>query len=76
MSDLLVQIAKLSVADRIRLVQDILSTIPVEQPTDTVETRQEAELERRSRALANGKMKTVPWQNIEAELIKRYDLQP
>ncbi|TAK34369.1 MAG: hypothetical protein EPO28_16135 [Saprospiraceae bacterium] len=76
MAELLVEISKLSIAARIRLVQEILGTIAKEAEGQEFEFTNvhRAEIESRSASIANGKAKTVSWDKIESALIERYGL--
>jgi putative addiction module component (TIGR02574 family) len=78
MAELITTISKLSIADRIRLVQEILATISKEtagQEEVGLTDAQLIEIEKRSKSIANGTAKTKSWDAIEAALIERYDLQ-
>ena len=80
MAELIATITKLSIADRIRLVQEILSTIseettPVKEGFELTK-EQLKEVQKRSIAITKGTAKTVSWDAIEATLIERYELQP
>ena len=59
MGDLIQEISKLSVNDRIQLVQAILQTIVLDQ---------------RSTDIAEGNVKTIPWDHIQLKLAQRYGL--
>ncbi len=74
MADLILEITKLSIADRIKLVQEILSTIAKDADSqDFVLTdTHRKEIERRSASLTNGKAKTISWEKIETALTERY----
>ncbi len=74
MADLILEITKLSIADRIKLVQEILSTIAKDTDSQdfALTDAQRTEIERRSASLANGKAKTVSWDKIETALTERY----
>ncbi len=80
MAELITAITKLSIAERIRLVQEILSTISTEaaqgQTSIELTKKQTTEVEKRSQTIANGTAKTVSWDVVEIALIKRYGLQP
>lgn len=60
MGDLIQEISKLSVNDRIQLVQAILQTIVLDQ---------------RSADIVEGNVKTIPWEHIQLKLAQRYNLQ-
>ena len=72
MAELMVEITKLSIAERIRLVQEILATIPSEEGLERntgLTKPQIQEMELRSASIKNGTAKTVSWENIEKALI-------
>ena len=73
MADLILEITKLSITDRIKLVQEILGTIAKDADSQsfTLNDAQQAEIERRSASLANGKAKTISWDKIETALTER-----
>jgi len=74
MADLILEITKLSIADRIKLVQEILGTIAKDGDSkDFVMTdAHRTEIERRSASLANGAAKTVSWDKIETAFTEHY----
>jgi putative addiction module component (TIGR02574 family) len=75
MGDLIQEISKLSVNDRIRLVQAILQTIAVEQePTESFDLSdvQKKEIEKRSTDVKEGLVKSVSWEEIQLKLAQRY----
>lgn len=77
MSKLISEISKLSIPDRIQLVQAILTTISedTKKERDYVLTNEQLqEVEKRSAALVNGEVKGVSWDAIETKLIRRYEL--
>jgi putative addiction module component (TIGR02574 family) len=77
MAEFLVEIAKLSVAQRIQLVQEILATIAQEESMGhdfEVTEAQIAELQMRSKSLAAGGARSTPWAMIQTQLIERYGL--
>jgi len=73
MSNLLIEIAKLSVSERLLLVQEILGTIAIDNE-EALTTVQKKEIDNRSTSIKNKTAKTVSWDDIEASLIKRYEL--
>ncbi len=78
MAELIATIAKLSIADRIRLVQEILATISVEiesQAEIGLTKDQLKEVEKRSLSITKGTANAVSWDAVEAALIERYGLQ-
>lgn len=74
MAEILVEIAKMSLADRIRLVQEILQTISEETEIESfsLSERQKAEVESRSNALKNGEVQSVSWVSVKSKLDERY----
>jgi len=73
MSNLLIEIAKLSISERLLLVQEILGTIAIDNE-EVLTTIQKKEIDNRSTSIKNKTAKTVSWDDIEASLIKRYEL--
>lgn len=76
MTELLVEISKLSVQQRILLVQEILQTISEEANADAfvlTETHRR-ELDNRSTAIQNGEVSTVAWEDIKTKLEQRYGI--
>ncbi len=63
---------KLSVAERIQLVEDIWDSIAIESP-DALELtpEQRAELRRRLEAHRVDPSTSIPWEQVRAELFKR-----
>lgn len=79
MAELIATISKLSIADRIRLVQEILATISVEiesQAEVGLTKDQLKEVEKRSLSITKGTASTVSWDAVEAALIERYGIKP
>lgn len=77
MSDLIKEISKISVADRIALVQAILQTISGEtEPSSesSLTDVQLSEIEARSASIASGEAATISWERIQAKLKQRYGL--
>ncbi len=77
MANLIAEISKLSILERIQLVQEILSTISSDTQKDDdfqLTKTQIKEMEKRSASIKNGTAKTVSWDSIEATLTKRYEL--
>ncbi len=74
MADLILEITKLSISDRIKLVQEILGTIAKDTDSQdfALTDAQRTEIERRLASLANGKAKTISWDKIETALTERY----
>lgn len=76
MTELIAEISKLSVQQRISLVQEILQTISEEAGTEdfVLTEAHRRELDKRSAAVQNGKVATVAWDEIQIKLSKRYGL--
>ena len=74
MTELIAEISKLSVQERILLVQEILQTISEEAGagTFTLTEAQRQELNKRSAAFQNGEVATVSWDTVKAKLAERY----
>lgn len=78
MTELVAEIAKMSLAGRIKLVQAILQTIAAETENNIafeLSPAQSALIEKRSLEIVTGMVQTIPWDNIEAKIAKRYGLQ-
>ena len=65
MSDLVKQIAKLSIQERIILVQEILDTISKDMEEPSLSATQLEEIDRRSVSIITGKAKTVSWEKFD-----------
>lgn len=75
MSELIVEISKLSVAHRIDLIQAILATIALDASENIELTpAQIALIEQRASDLASGHVQAVPWEQVQAKLVARYGL--
>ncbi len=74
MTELIAEISKLSVRERILLVQEILQTISEESDAEafTLTEKHRQELDKRSAAVQNGEVATISWDTIKAKLEKRY----
>ena len=53
---------------RARLAEKLLSSL--EEPEETVEAAWAAELVRRSRDVAEGRVKTIPWETVRAKVLR------
>ena len=73
MSELINQISKLSISERIQLVQEILATISSEEELSLSKSQLE-EIERRSESISTGKAKTVSWDKVQQAINERYGL--
>ena len=75
MGDLIHEISKLSIAERIQLVQAILDTIAADNASEKdfqMSKAQKKEVERRSAAIADSSTPTVSWESIQVKLEKRF----
>jgi putative addiction module component (TIGR02574 family) len=74
MTELIAEISKLSVRERILLIQEILQTISEESDAEafSLTENQRKELDKRSAAIQNGEVATVSWDVIKAKLEQRY----
>lgn len=76
MTELIVEISKLSVQQRILLVQEILQTISEEANADAfvLTDTHRRELDKRSNAIQSGEVATVAWDDIKIKLAQRYGI--
>jgi putative addiction module component (TIGR02574 family) len=74
MTELIAEISKLSVQERILLVQEILQTISEEAGAEAFALTevQRQELDKRSAAFQKGEVATVSWESVRAKLAERY----
>lgn len=66
--DLLAEALRLPRRERAKVAQELLSSL--EESTDDVAAAWAAELERRSREVANGRVQTVPWETVREGILK------
>jgi len=66
--ELLATILRLPRHERARMAEELLSSL--EEPEDVVAAAWAEELLRRSRAVAEGKAQTVPWETARAQILK------
>lgn len=64
---------KLSVADRLRLIDELVASIPDDQPSSVSEEWTQ-EIGRRSEQIDNGAVATEPWSEIRKRLRDRVGL--
>ena len=69
--ELLAQALRLSRRERARVAQELLSSL--EEDDDDVATAWAAELERRSRDLAEGRVQAVPWDVARTEILSELE---
>lgn len=65
--------AELSVADQQRLIDDLASAMPDDQPP-TLSEEWLAELERRSAEIDSGLVRTVSWAEVRSRLMRQVGL--
>lgn len=65
--------AQLSVADRLRLIDDLAATVPDDKPP-TLSPEWLSEIERRSAEIEAGTVSTVPWAEVRERLHKKVGL--
>lgn len=65
--------AQLSVADRLRLIDDLAATVPDDEPL-SLSPAWLAEIERRSAEIESGAVSTVPWEEVRLQLRKTVGL--
>jgi len=69
MSTLMPEIARLTLAERIQLVEDLWDSIAAEASQSVPLTEEQlAELQRRSRAHQQDPASAIPWEQVRAEL--------
>ena len=62
---------KLSAADRDRLIEAVLDSLPEDREHPPLSAEWMEEIERRSAAFERGETKAIPWETVKAELIER-----
>jgi putative addiction module component (TIGR02574 family) len=66
--ELLAEALRLPRRERARVAEELLSSL--EEPDDDVAAAWATELERRSREVAEGRVQTVAWETVRAEILK------
>lgn len=69
--ELLAEALRLPRAERARVVEELLASL--EEPADDVAAAWAAELERRSREVAEGRVPTVAWDTVRAEILNEIE---
>ena len=69
--ELLAEVLRLPRAERARVAEELLSSL--EEPADEVAAAWAAELERRSREVAEGRVQTVAWETVRMEILKELE---
>lgn len=65
--------AQLSVADRLRLIDELAGSVPDDEPP-TLSPEWLAEIERRSAEIDTGTVSTIPWEEVRQRLQKKVGL--
>jgi len=66
--ELLAEVLRPPRAERARVVEEVLTSL--EEPSDDVAAAWAAELERRSREVAEGRVQTVAWETVRTEILR------
>ena len=69
--ELLAKVLRLPRVERARVAEELLSSL--EESADEVATAWAAELERRSREVAEGRVPTVAWETVRTEILKELE---
>ena len=69
--ELLAEVLRLPRAERARVVEEVLTSL--EEPSDDVAAAWAAELERRSREVAEGRVQTVAWETVRTEILREVE---
>ena len=65
--------SQLPIADRLRLIDALASTVPDDAPP-SLSPEWLAEIERRSAEIDSGACTTIPWEQVRSELFKKVGL--
>ena len=63
--------SQLPVSERLRLIDELTSTVPDDQPP-ALSDEWLAEIERRSAEIDSGEVATKPWEDVRARLLERH----
>ena len=69
--DLVAEALRLPRPERARVAEELLSSL--EEPDDEVAAAWAAELERRSRDVAEGRVQTVDWETVRTEVVRELE---
>jgi putative addiction module component (TIGR02574 family) len=69
--EILAEILRLPRVERARVAEELLSSL--EEPADDVAAAWAAELERRSRDVAEGRVQTIAWETVKKEILKELE---
>lgn len=68
---LLAEVLRLPRQDRVRVAEELF--VSLEEPDEDVAAAWAGELERRSRDLAAGRVRTVPWETVRARIMNELE---
>ena len=71
--DLLAEALRLPRPERARVAEELLSSL--EEADDEIAAAWTAELERRSREVAQGRVQTLAWETVRTEVVKELELR-
>ena len=66
--------SQLSVADRLRLIDQLAASVPDDQPPSLAEGWM-AEIERRSKEIDSGAVTPEPWDSIRSRLFRKHGVE-
>jgi len=69
--ELLAEVLRLPRQDRVRVAEELF--VSLEEPDEDVAAAWAGELERRSRDLAAGRVRTVPWETVRARIMNELE---
>ena len=69
--ELLAEALRLPRPERARVAEELLSSL--EEPDDEIAAAWAAELERRSRDVAEGRVQTVAWETVRTEVVRELE---
>jgi putative addiction module component (TIGR02574 family) len=69
--ELLAEVLRLPRPERAKVAEELLASL--EEPSDEVAAAWAEELERRALELAEGRVQTVPWETVRAEILKELE---
>ena len=69
--ELLAEVLRLARADRVRVAEELLSSL--EEPDDAVAAAWATELERRSREVAEGRVQPTSWSTARTEILRELE---
>ena len=66
--------SQLSIADRLRLIDQLAASVPDDQPPSLSEQWM-AEIDRRSKDIDSGTIAAEPWDSIRSRLFRKYGVE-